>query len=430
MSTVLDNQKVYDRTFWLSYVANLLLVTSNAMTFRFAEFVKIFGGTEKTVGLIVGCGTFAALFGRLFLGQAIDRFGVRRLWMTVASLLAMGCVLMAAADSISVLIYTGRVLFALGLSGMFTCSMFHAQNRAPIARRTEVIGNLGSSGFLGMILGSQLCDLIGRSFSGRTESMVAFGSVAGLAIVYLILVTIVTRNDDHVRPSSTPAAHRLIFRHWPGPVAFIALLMGMYFIIPSVFLTRFSTHRELGGISFYWTCYAITAFLVRVSSRRLSQTLGRHRMILLGIAGYSVGLSIVPSVTQSWHFIFPAVASGFAHALLFPAVVSLGTESFPKEYRGTGTTLVLGFFDLGGAVFAPSLGAIIDHYGGVGFSQMYYASGVISVLGGIAYWLTGAKRPDSDLIYSGSTEPVANGLGNENAVKRNRNAPAVVHSAD
>ena len=41
---------VYNRTFWLAYAANLLLVTANALTFRFAEFVKFLGGTESVTG--------------------------------------------------------------------------------------------------------------------------------------------------------------------------------------------------------------------------------------------------------------------------------------------------------------------------------------------------------------------------------------------
>lgn len=220
MTDQTDNQKVYDRTFWLSYVANLLLVTANAMTFRFAEFVEAFGGTEKVAGFIVGCGTAGALFGRLFLGQAIDRFGVRRLWLTVVSLFVLGAGLVAVSDAIGFTLYAGRVAFAIGLAGMFTCSIFHAQNRAPVARRTEVIGNLGSSGFLGMVLGSQLCDLVGRRFAGPIEPGVAFGSVAGIGCVYFALVLLITRRDEHSRPSATPAAYRLIFRFWPGPVVF------------------------------------------------------------------------------------------------------------------------------------------------------------------------------------------------------------------
>lgn len=429
----LDNQKVYDRTFWLSYVANLLLVSANAMTFRFAEFVQVFGGTEKVAGFIVGCGVFSALFGRLFLGQAIDRFGVRRLWLTVVSSFVAGCALVSASDAIGPLLYTGRIAFAIGLAGMFTCSIFHAQNRAPVARRTEVIGNLGSSGFLGMICGSQLCDLLGRRFSGRAESLVAFGLVAGIGVVYLVLVLLITRRDEHIRPQATPSAHRLLFRHWPGPVAIVALLMGMFFIIPSVYLTRFSTDRELGGIGTYWTSYALTAFIVRMMTRRWSQTVGRHRMILLGIVGHFIGFVILPSVKHEWQFVLPALCSGFGHALLFPAVVSLGTESFPREYRGTGTTLVLGFFDLGGALSAPVLGAIIDHFDGTGFSEMFYASAALSVLVVAYYLLTGARRPDSDL----NEQPFGSALETENdgadsasdAVARKQSKPLLPHAS-
>ena len=389
---------VYDRVFWLSYCANLMLVTGNAMTFRFAEFVKVFGGTEKTVGFIIGCGTTAALVSRLALGQAIERFGIRTLWLTVVSLFITGCVLMALADSIGVLLYSGRVSFAIGLAGMFTCSIFHAQNRAPVNRRTEVIGNLGSSGFLGMIVGSQLCDLWGRSFSDRFEPVAAFGFVAGLGCLYLLLVLFVTARDEQVRPDHSVPAHRLIFRFWPGPVVFAALAMGMYFIVPSVFLTRFSTHRGLGGIGAYWTTYAAIAFLVRVKTRKWATTVGRHRMVLIGTLGYGTGFAMMPFVNELWQFVFPACACGFAHALLFPAVVSLGTESFPREFRGTGTTLVLGFFDLGGTIAAPILGAVIDHYDGAGFQQMFLGSASVSVLIGGYYYLVGSKRPDSERV--------------------------------
>lgn len=395
-----DSPRVYDRIFWISYAANLILVSANAMTFRFAEFIQVFGGTEKVAGFIVGCGVAAALFGRMFLGQAIDRFGARRLWILVSISFVTGCVLMAFANDIGPTLYAGRIAFAVGLAGMFTCSIFHAQNRAPAHRRTEVIGNLGSSGFLGMIIGSQLCDLLGRQFSERTESMMAFGCVSGIGVVYLLLVLAATRQDKHAAPTATPAVHRLLLRHWPGPVVFVALLMGMFFVIPSVYLTRFSTHRGLGGIGTYWSAYALTAFLVRISTRRWSQTVGRHRMILLGVLGQTIGLSIIPSVTSEWWLIPPALCSGFGHALLFPAVVSLGTEAFPVQYRGTGTTLVLGFFDLGGALSAPVLGAIIDRFDGIGFPQMYYSAAFVSVFVAIGYLLTGAKRHDSDLTHN------------------------------
>ncbi len=404
------SRSIYDRVFWLSYLANFLLVTAHVMTFRFAEFVRLFGGTEGVAGFIVSCGVIAALVGRLFLGQAIDRLGVRRLWLLVTSIFLVGCLLMMSAGTIGAALYLGRVAFAVGLAGMFTCSIFHAQNRAPRARRTEVIGNLGSSGFLGMISGSQLCDFLGEHYSPVAEPGVVFGTVAALAAVYLVLVVFITREDLHEPPSITPPAHRLLLLHWPGPVVLVALLMGMYFTIPSVYLTRFSTHRGLGGIGLYWTAYAVMAFVFRVSTRRWSQTVGRHRMIQMGIAGHLLANLILPFATVGWHLVFPAVLSGLGHALLFPAVVSLGTEAFPRVYRGTGTTLVLGFFDIGGAVSAPILGAIIDGFGGVGFPQMFWFAAACSVVVAVAYQCWGASRPDSDLLA-----PAEGGAGPQTA---------------
>ena len=46
----------YDRIFWMAYAANTILVTANALTFRFAELIAWLGGTERTAGFIVSVG--------------------------------------------------------------------------------------------------------------------------------------------------------------------------------------------------------------------------------------------------------------------------------------------------------------------------------------------------------------------------------------
>ena len=73
--------RVYTRVFWLSYTANCALVIANALTFRFAELVAFLGGSEQLAGAIVSTGILGAVIVRLFLGQAIDRHGTRKLWI-------------------------------------------------------------------------------------------------------------------------------------------------------------------------------------------------------------------------------------------------------------------------------------------------------------------------------------------------------------
>lgn len=391
---VLNDRSIYNRIFWLAYVANVSLVMANALTFRFAEFVSTFlKGTEETAGMIVSVGILGALLIRLVLGQAIDNYGTRRLWI-------FGClVYIISASSFLVIsdlrwpIYFARLGFAAGIATMFTCSMVHIQNQVPANRRTEVIGNLGSSGFVGMILGSQLGDWIFRATpEGHLRFLVLFGGTVVLGLVYFGLVLTLTRGDVH-RPSfRTPAVHRLIFRYWPGNVVLVAIMMGISLTVTTIFLTRFATSRGMvNGVGTFFTGYAVMAFLFRVQTAAWTRTIGRHKMIWLGLAGHCFGHAVLPFVTREWHFLIPAVACGFGHALLFPAVVSLGAGAFPKEYRGSGTTITLGFIEFGSALSAPLMGWVIDQGGSAGFTRMFWFSSIAAFSIAVIYALTNPR---------------------------------------
>ena len=386
--------RIYDQTFWLMYLANCALVTANVMTFRFAELVHHLNGTEQVAGTIVGVGVFAALAVRLFLGQAIDRYGARLIWIAGAVAFVTGSACFIGLESLSWPIYFARALFAIGLAVIFTCSTVKILHHVPAHRRTEALGNLGSSGFVGFILGSQAADWVFLSTADPDECFRwLFGGATILGMVNLLTVAYLSRNDTHIRPAETPSAIRLVWRHWPGIVALVGLTMGLAFTTTSVFLTRFATHHDLRGIGTFFTVYAVSAFIFRIVAGRWCHTIGRHRMILAGLAGHAVGMLLLPSARSELGFLLPAIFSGFGHAQLFPAVVSLGTERFPKEYHGTGATLVLGLFEFGGIIFAPLMGSIIDAFGGVGFAQMYYSSAAFVLTVGVIYW---AVAPGKD----------------------------------
>lgn len=382
---------VYNRIFWLAYAANFAAVTANSLTFRFAEFVSLLGGTEQIAGAIVSAGTFGALAARLFLGQAIDRYGTRAVWSLAAAFFIVGCgmflVIATSATGgtgrIGWPMYAARIAFATGLAGMFTCSVVHVQNLVPAPRRTEVIASLGSSGFLGIIAGSQLGDwMLSRLHPGGPEFLVLFGVSVSLGLLYLALVLYLTRDDVHLPPLETPAAHRLVFRYWPGPIVLVAIMMGVSFTTTTVFLTRFATALSLRGVGTFFTGYAVTAFAFRILSRRWTDQFGHRTVAVLGLLGHCAGCGVLPFVTAEWHFLIPAVLSGFGHALLFPVVVSVGSGAFPREYRGTGTTLVLGFVEVGAMLAGPVLGGIIDRFG---FAPMFYSAGLTALVIAVVY---------------------------------------------
>lgn len=402
----------YDGDFWLAYVANVLLVGANSLTFRFAEFVERLGGNEEIAGEIVRAGLIAAILFRLGLGRAIDHYGPRLVWLLSGIGFLAGSAGFLAIDRLSAWLWLARLAYQVGLAGMFSCSIVHIQNQVPPHRRTEIIGSLGSSGFVGTIIGTLTSDLIFRVLpEGDVRFAALFGGTALAGLAHAAIVFRLTRDERHNRPEVTPGPFRLLLRYWPGAIVLVAIAMGTSFAVTTVFLTRFATETGLHGIGLFFMPYSVTAFVCRWFMRDWGTSFGRHKMVLWGLGGLSVGQLAFLCVTNDSLFLVPAILCGFGHALLFPAVVSIGAGRFPVQYRGSGTTLVLGFQELGTAVASPLLGMLIvrgnAEGGTVGFSWMFVAASVVAGSIGLFYAATSARHPDRDHEHPSSRTPAS-----------------------
>jgi len=396
-TTRLAASPVYNRLFWLTYAANTVLVLANALTFRFAEFVTFLGGTEQMTGTVISVGVLSSVAVRFRLGQDIDACGTRRLWLTSTVLFGIACGLLVLTDGITWVLYVARIAFSIGIAGMFTCSMVNIQNVVPAERRTEAIGSLGTSGFIGMILGSLLGDVVFTALpDGSGRFTVLFSTALALGLVYLVLVMVITRGDS--RPEHRrhhPPVYWLIGRYWPGSVMLVALVMGAGLVVTTVFLTRMATERGIASIGTFFIGYSLSALICRVGTRKWSRTVGRRRMIAIGLCGHTIGHLLLMTVWTEWQLVVPAVFCGLGHGLLFPAVTSLGSGSFPVHFRGTGTTIALGMCELGTAIFSPLFGWIIDTWG---FNTMYTVSATLTVALGSVYLVRSCYLVDDERV--------------------------------
>ncbi|MCA9098623.1 MAG: MFS transporter, partial [Planctomycetaceae bacterium] len=141
-----EQANIYNTTFWLAYVANVLIVTAHSLTFRFADYVKNLGGNEDLSGRVMSVAVIAAVFFRFFLGQKIDQSGTRRIWLYSTLVFIASCAMFLFLNRLGIGLYLSRILFNASLAGMLSCSIVNIQNLAPANRRTEIIGSLGSSG--------------------------------------------------------------------------------------------------------------------------------------------------------------------------------------------------------------------------------------------------------------------------------------------
>ncbi|MDB5390540.1 MAG: hypothetical protein JWM11_6186 [Planctomycetaceae bacterium] len=351
----------YDRVFWLAYLANGLTTMANAMLVRYADFVDVLGGEERQLGLIVGFGMIGSIVTRLAQGEAIDRYGASRVWFWSSLLYSSSLLLhLTVSTAYGPWIFLVRLLMQASLAGFFGSSITFVALRVPPHRMAEMVGALGTSGFIGIMLGPLLGDLL--AYGGTTQSKLVwrlFCLAGAFAWSSALATWFVTR--DSVRPQHRrrPNLLHVVARYHPLVLSITAAAMGAGFSIPMIFLRPFAIETKLNGVGLFFFVYASIAFIARLATRAHFSRLGNRLWIIVGLTLLSVSFLCYLPVTREWHLIVPGAIAGIAHALLFPSIMAAGTAAFPRRYLGVATSLILAMFDLGAFIGAPVIGAFL-----------------------------------------------------------------------
>lgn len=362
-------ERIYDSVFFCSYAANVFMLMSISLLFRYSDFIQSIGGNEWHLGWIVGLGTVGAILFRFYQGSAIDRFGPMLVWLlSLAGLIISNLLHLGIEDVNGWAIYATRLLMNLCIAGVFGSWLSFVSLRVPTVKVAEVIGVVGSSGFAGMALGPVIGDWI---FADTTElnrnvdtmflvsSGLLVGSFVSAATGGYLDFRHRRRNNQplhRIAKHSRPGIWSLLRNHHPGFLLVVAGVMGMSISLPGNFLRPFAAEQGIEQIKWFFLVYNVVAFAARVLFRRAPQVLGLRNAILLGLFFMALSMLLYSIVDSTATLIWPAVAGGLAHSFLFPSVVAGGTAFFPKENRGLATSLVLAMYDIGVLIGSPLVG--------------------------------------------------------------------------
>lgn len=356
-------EAAFGKHFWLTYMANSTMMVAVSLLFRYADYVKLHGGGELELGQIVGVGMVGSLLVRLAQGVGIDRYGPRLIWLFSTLLFVLSCLgHLLANDLHAPWVYAWRIAMQTAVAGFFGSSITFISGRAPVHRVAEVVGTLGTSGFVGMAIGTHLGDwLFTRSRAWTTADAVRAMFVLAAAVSALSLVAswLATRGQPVPRRKRRVPVGRLLARYHPGALLLVAVAMGFGLSLPATFVRPYAQELHISRIGLFFTVYPLTAFVMRLATARIPGRMGIRVMILVGMFLITVSMPLFLVVRQPAHLVIPALFLGAAHASLFPSVVAGGSGSFPHRHRGLGTTLVLAMFDLGNLIGAPTVGLVL-----------------------------------------------------------------------
>jgi len=396
----------YGWPFWFTYLANTSMMVAVSLLFRYADFVKQLGGTELNLGWIVGIGMVGSLAMRLAQGVGIDTYGPRKIWLISSALFVVTCLahlLVRNPDGAAIFIL--RIAYQCAIAGFFGASITFISGRAPVARIAEVVGTLGTSGFLGMVAGTTLGDhLLGYPTVTPGEVQAMFLVAAALGTLGFVFSWLAAPKQEMRTRRKQISVFRLLGRYHPGAVLVIAAATGFGLQLPGTFLRPYADALGLAGIAVFFGVHAPLAFATRLFSRRLPERHGLRSMMLIGMASLVVGMLLFTVVRSPWMLAIPAIFTGIAHALLFPSVVAGGTATFPLRYRGLATVAVLAVIDIGTLIGSPLVGGIVYYSSDLGlppYPTMFVAVAASLALAGVLFAImtrANAERIRTDLV--------------------------------
>jgi MFS family permease len=339
-----------------------------ALLYRYADFVTVLGGSELHLGWIVGIGMVGSLIARLLLGSVIDNHGARCVWLAALALLTVCCLghLLVTGYG-GPAIYVLRILYCCSLAGIFGASMTFVSGRAPAARMAEMLGMLGTSGFIGTIFGTQIGDMLcGTATISRFQADLLFLISAAFGAAAWCFAWLATRGQTAPAARRRPPVFWILRRYQPGTVLLVSAAMGVGVGLPAIFLRTYAAELDIARIGLFFLVYSPTAIVTRVVTRRLPERFGLRPMIVAGMMFLLLSQFVFLAVRNEWTLILPGFTYGVGHAILFPTTIALGSGAFPNRYRGLGTTLMLAAYDFGQLIGAPTTGWILHSSASVG----------------------------------------------------------------
>jgi MFS family permease len=349
---------LFRRPLIASYFANVLLLSSISLLFNYSEFVEARGGNDITLGWIVSVGMVGAIVFRILHGILIDQLGARLIWLLSLTLLVIALIWHMNIDSVQAVdVYLARLLMVAGISGALGSWLTFVSLQAPDSRVAEVIGIIGSSGFVGMAIGPTIGDVLLSADTDRIAQVnLMFATAIGLVVASAICAAIATHKT--LKPESGLATKfnlRLI-RKYPAYLLPVALAMGTATVIPQTFLRPYIQSLNIENMSTFFLTYNFTAFTFRWLFRGAPRRFGLPAMVLVGLICVGGSMPLYLVVDDFRALVFPAFLAGLSHAFLFPAVMALGAAQFSQKNRGLAINITFAINDFGMLVGAPLIG--------------------------------------------------------------------------
>ena len=376
----------YTIGFWLMCLSSFLFFASfNLLLPELPGHLTRLGGGEYK-GFIIALFTLTAAISRPFSGKLADTVG-RIPVMVLGSLVCVVCGLVYPW-ALTVGSFLGlRLLHGFSTGFKPTGTAAFVADIVPAEKRGEAMGLLGMTGSLGMAIGPWLGTQVAEHFSLN----VMFYCSAGMALLSVLVQGSLTE--------TLPQAQRRRFRFgllrldWRQevlePRVFAPALVTLLCLFPfGAVLTVIPDQSQLLGLSskgLFYSCYTVSALVVRLAAGKASDMYGRVRVLRWSAAVLALGLALLVWTPSVPVFLLGAVVFGLGTGLNSPTLYAWTVDLSDPLRRGRAVATMYIALEVGIGLGALAAGWIFSNQ--PARLPYVHALSLFCVLGALAYLL-------------------------------------------
>ena len=359
-----SQKSIFSRQFSIMWIANFCFLTSQSSFFLFPLFITQRNGTKADIGILMAALSLSAILIRPWVSEMVDRFGRKRSYLLGSAIMAVLPVFYLLFDGtiseIYIPLFAVRLIHGMGVALGFTASITYVADIIPSHRMNEGLGIFGVAALVGLAAGPAISEPIIRNFGFNTFFLTAaaFGMFSTLMVLFV---------DDSYSQSPGQKAVGSFFKVlgkknvWWGAV--MSVFMGIGGGTQGAFVTPYTQHLGLVGISLYFVAYSAAAVLVRIFGSRVTDRFGENKIIPWAFAVFGIGFLSLLAVTSIWMLVMSGFVTGIGHGFLFPGLNALMIRDQPSEIRGKVSGAFSGGMDSGIFLGSITLGYLGEYFG-------------------------------------------------------------------
>lgn len=326
------------------------------------------GGSDQTVGWVVGIFSFVALGSRLFSGPLADRRGRK-----ITFLLGLfSCALAGAAYLLPLKLpgaYLGRILQGFGEACLYTGAAAWAVEVAGVQRSGQALGYLSSAIWGGVSVGPAIGHWLG-SFQNAAALQL---TTALTAFVMAMLV------KEEFEPAPQEEGRPWLQTYLIPPGLAVGLTNVHYPVIAGFLILHLAHYGNSGPAAF--SIYALVILFSRFFLGGLPDRIAPGITFYTGISAMAIGLVVIAMGPSPTIAILAAAILGFGFSFPWSSTAATVLRKTPEAQHGSTIGIMSAFCDLFVGVSSLAAGSVAGHFG---YSAAFLMAAIALIAAAIA----------------------------------------------